>query len=267
MKYTFIKAAVATFVFLLGGASSFGQSTYHASEVLQPGLEEIGGFEEMPMARLNQFIQDGNTGAQIELARRYRLGEGVVRNPEHALNMLQSIAVRGRDSNAALELGLIYFYGLGAAQNEALAFKWMLLSSLQGNPEAPAYIGMMYLNGSGVKQDETQAVDYYLTGAARGDGYARELLIGIIRSGKASPRQAIEAYASLDSYFDCTSDEEHAIYLSELETGMTADQIAQAKAIRPSTHKGIPQGRSRYPESYGDRLPFDGRFYFHSEAE
>lgn len=59
--------------------------------------------------------------------------------------------------NAQFNLGQMYRYGDGVAQDYAEALKWYRKAAEQGDKESQFNLGSMYLNGEGVAKDEKEA--------------------------------------------------------------------------------------------------------------
>ena len=58
------------------------------------------------------------------------------------------------DATSRYELGLLYYQGLGVAQDYESAFKWFELAAEQGYAKAQFSLGLMYERGDGVSQDK-----------------------------------------------------------------------------------------------------------------
>lgn len=69
-----------------------------------------------------------------------------------ALQELRPLAERG-DAEAQLNLGNMYYKGLGVTQDYAEAMKWYGKAADQGNAEAQLNVGFMYEEGQGVQQN------------------------------------------------------------------------------------------------------------------
>ncbi|CAE7828450.1 esiB [Symbiodinium sp. CCMP2592] len=80
-------------------------------------------------------------------------------------------------------LGVMYFEGLGVAQDLQEARGLFERSMARGNERAPTSLGMMYQQGRGVIQDYHKARDLYQIGYARGDDLAAAMLAGLYRDG------------------------------------------------------------------------------------
>ena len=73
-----------------------------------------------------------------------------------ALQELRPLAERG-DAEAQLNLGNMYYKGLGVTQDYAEAMKWYSKAAEQGNAEAQLDVGVMFKEGQGVQQDFVSA--------------------------------------------------------------------------------------------------------------
>lgn len=117
---------------------------------------------------------------------------------EKAAMIFKSLAEKG-DSEAQINLGMLYYRGQGVPQDYLEAVKWYRLAAKQGNPFAQLDLGMMYENGQGVLQDNTQAYKWLTIAITKAtDGELKEMA--------ASHRHSIEKK-------------------------MTADQIAEARQL------------------------------------
>jgi len=74
---------------------------------------------------------------------------------------------------AQSNLGLMYRYGEGVAQNYTEAFRWYRLAAEQGDSRAQYNLGLMYANGQGVPQNYVRAYVWFSVAAAQGDENAR----------------------------------------------------------------------------------------------
>jgi TPR repeat protein len=72
------------------------------------------------------------------------------------------------DATAQNNLGYMYEYGYGVAQDYYEAVKWYRLSAEQGNATGQCSLGYMYEYGYGVAQDYTQAMRWYRQAADQG---------------------------------------------------------------------------------------------------
>ena len=89
-------------------------------------------------------------------------------NNEVALKKYKKAAEQG-SAHAQRNLGLMYYNGVGVAQNYAEAMKWYKLAAEKGLASAQFNIGLMFDNGQGVAQDFTRAHMWYNLAAVSGD--------------------------------------------------------------------------------------------------
>lgn len=62
---------------------------------------------------------------------------------------------------AMVDLGMLYFYGLGVRQSYAKAKKLFEKASQHNNNEAQLLLGELYERGLGVKKNDTIAKEWY----------------------------------------------------------------------------------------------------------
>ena len=62
------------------------------------------------------------------------------------------------DADAQYNLGLMYDYGYGVAEDDAEAARWYRLAADQGHAIAQYNLGLMYASGRGVVEDDAEAV-------------------------------------------------------------------------------------------------------------
>ena len=103
------------------------------------------------------------------------LGAPVCVQAEEAISDLRALAEDG-DASAQSELGGMYLYGRGVAQDDAEAVRWFRLAADQGDASAQAKLGGMYLYGLGVAQDEAEAFRWCRRAADQGDASAQFFL-------------------------------------------------------------------------------------------
>jgi TPR repeat protein len=119
---------------------------------------------------------------------------GVVHSPANATNNLQSsvtsvtgyatreesiprdiarqpiyrAATEDEDPAAMYTLGVMFDEGLGAAQDDRLAFEWYSKAAAHGHVEAMNRLGILYAQGRGVPRDYAEAVTWYSRAVANG---------------------------------------------------------------------------------------------------
>jgi TPR repeat protein len=104
------------------------------------------------LEKLIKLAELGDTNAMVQLAWKYRKGEGVQKSDELAVKWYQKAAEKG-DSSAQDNLGVMYRDGTGMPKMPMEAAKWFELSAKQGNAQGQGNLGHLYIQGIGVKQD------------------------------------------------------------------------------------------------------------------
>jgi uncharacterized protein len=84
-----------------------------------------------------------------------------------ALKYFRQAAKRG-DSQAILQIGLMYDFGKGVTQNYPEALRWYVRAADKGEPRAMYLVGHMYEFGEGVPVDTDLAIHWYLKSANKG---------------------------------------------------------------------------------------------------
>ena len=72
------------------------------------------------------------------------------------------------DATAQCNLGIMYEFGKGVAQDDAEAVKWYRLAAEQGDAHGQYSLGLMYELGRGVAQDYAEAMRWYRQAADQG---------------------------------------------------------------------------------------------------
>jgi TPR repeat protein len=109
----------------------------------------------------------------------YANGRGVPKDGTEAFNwyrkavdQYRKAADRG-DAAAQVELGNMYKYGQGVAQNYAETAKWYRKAADRGDAKAQFDLGRMYEEGQGVPQDYLYAHMWFNLAAAHQPGWAK----------------------------------------------------------------------------------------------
>ena len=116
-------------------------------------------------------------------------------NYEQAFKAFKRLADQG-SAPAQLKLGLMYHYGLGVKENDAVAFRWLAKAAEQANAEAQFQLANMYVYGFGVPKTEQdpdlQAVQWYFKAALQGHAEAQYNLGLMFLAGKGVERSTEE---------------------------------------------------------------------------
>ncbi len=153
-------------------------------------------------------------------------------------------------TQAQLNLGFMYSFGLGAKRDSKEALRWYLLAARQGAAVGQTNIGMMYANGSGVAQDYAEAARWYLLAAEQDYALAQNNLGGLYSSGLGVQKNLVESYKWLS--LAAAGGAADAIGNWDLvRSQMTPDQIAEGQRLaaawksRRYANAGEPSGAPR----------------------
>ena len=87
---------------------------------------------------------------------------------DSALADLKKRAAAG-DATAQFELGVLYYYGQGVAQDYGQAAAWWKKAAAQGHAQAQFNLGVLYGNGQGVPKNNAKARAWWEKAAAQTD--------------------------------------------------------------------------------------------------
>jgi TPR repeat protein len=127
---------------------------------------------------------------QLNLARKFMLGEGVARDTVEGLRSIESLASSG-NPEAQILLTTIYssalpFYGI--EKDDAKALYWCRLAAEQGFDLAEGMLGHFYRHGIGVKENQAKAEEW-LYRAGEGDAEAQYELAIIFETSKGNSEE------------------------------------------------------------------------------
>ncbi len=103
-----------------------------------------------------------------------------------AMKIWEPLARQG-NTDAQINLGVMYDYGKGVAENHAMAAQWYQRAAKQGHKSAQFNLGQMYLQGRGVEQDIRQAIHWLKQAAQQGFAIAQYNLGVLYTEGKRMP--------------------------------------------------------------------------------
>lgn len=164
-------------------------------------------WRERTLDAVEKAAGSGDAEAQLELARRYGMGEGVAVSRERCLQLVRAVAEGGSPMGQYL-LGFQYANewpqeGTGEITgNYQLAAEWYARAATQGHLEAALELGELYGHGQ-LPRDTGQARRWLRVAADAGDRRAARLLAfelsqpGVTASGEelpSDPAQAIRWY-------------------------------------------------------------------------
>ena len=135
-----------------------------------------------------------------------------------------------QDPTAQYILGHRYAYGRGKTRDYAKALKWFRRAADQGQPAAQHNLSLMYATGTGLAQDLAQARAWLRKAADQGLILAQVRLAASYQHGYGTPKNFVKAHAWYNLAATHGNQAGAAGLRNNLETQMTADQIAQALA-------------------------------------
>ena len=98
------------------------------------------------------LAERGYVKAQNNLAKMYRIGQGVPRNYKKAAKWYRRSSYHG-DANGQFALAEMYFKGQGVFKNYRKAVVLLRKAAEQGHSESQNILGVMYIIGYGVLRD------------------------------------------------------------------------------------------------------------------
>ena len=163
----------------------------------------------------------------------YELGRAYAANREYSKAM--EYFLKAADSNfalAELNIGSLYFGGLGVTKDYDVAAKWTRLAADQGLAPAAGNLGEMFLNGQGVPQNDALAAQWLGLAASQGYAPAQSRLATLYATGKGVKQNfaealALNADAASQGYAPAIAD------LGSL-TAMWQDENQQYAAVEPA---------------------------------
>lgn len=130
--------------------------TAYAEALLQGAGGQANGARAE--ALLRRAIQLGHDAARFILAKAYKEGEGLPRDPAQAIALYREIYNdEPGDTKVLLALGDAYVQGEGVARDRKLATQFYALAAQNGDPQGQLNLGMAYLYGGGVEHDGTRS--------------------------------------------------------------------------------------------------------------
>lgn len=128
-----------------------------------------------------RLAEQGNSDAQLKLGLMYHYGLGVKENDAVAYGWVRKAAEQA-NAEAQYQLGNMYVYGFGVPKGERdpdlQAVQWYFKAALQGHAEAQYSLGLMFLAGKGVEQSQDEGVKWITRAAERGSPAAQSFLGG-----------------------------------------------------------------------------------------
>lgn len=141
----------------------------------------------MAFMEFDLLAEQGNPEAQSNLGDLYYYGNGVAQNYGKAEFWYRKAAEQG-DAVAQNQLGVMYNFGKGVAQDYGKAVFWYRKAAEHGNAKAQSNLGAMYKEGFGVAQDYRKALFWYAKSAKQGDASAQNNIGVMYINGEYVPQ-------------------------------------------------------------------------------
>jgi hypothetical protein len=146
--------------------------------------------EHMKTVRVQ--AERGDTGAEMELGHLYYRGLGVAVDYSQAASWFRKAADKG-DAKAQYSLGYLYWFGQGVPKDLAEAVQWYRKAADQGDARAESALGSSYYYGQGVEQDRAIAAGWYRKASDRGIADAQYDLGYMLYYGQGVAQDRAEA--------------------------------------------------------------------------
>jgi len=140
---------------------------------------------------------------------------------------LRQQAERG-EATAQYDLGVMYEYGRGVAQDDVAAAHWYRKAAMQGVDVAQYRLAVMLENGWGVPKSHAEAATWYRSAAEQGHALAQHDLAFMYLAGTGVPQDYVRAYMWLDIAVALGSSV-MVKHLKVVADEMTAVQIEKAR--------------------------------------
>jgi hypothetical protein len=133
-------------------------------------------------------IKDQDLAAMRNVALMLRKGQGITKNPQKAVGILQIAAATGMP-NAEVDLAEMYLNGEADAPSPQRALPLLQEAAAAGQPLGQFLLGQMYEDGNVVPKDVNKAIDLYISSARGGLHEAKERLAaqGVHETAQSEP--------------------------------------------------------------------------------
>jgi TPR repeat protein len=123
----------------------------------------------------------GDPAAQRNLGHLYRFGLGVAQDFGQAAYWYREAAEAGL-AGAQANLAMMYLRGQGVEEAPETAAYWFQLAATQGHAVSQYNLGLLYLSGTGVPRDEARALGWFNLAAKNGYPKALEALSRLVQT-------------------------------------------------------------------------------------
>lgn len=144
--------------------------------IVVAAMVKIGAFDSLlsgsEVGVIKARAVEGDARAQLELAKRYLHGVGVVKSEYEALNWAL-VSANQSYAPAMRMVGIMYSEGQGSDPHPDAAVRWLNQAYDASDEMAAFLLGEMYETGNGVEKDVKKAKQWFRKGADRGEAWAQ----------------------------------------------------------------------------------------------
>lgn len=225
-------ATLCLLALVLGTASC----TYQApqEEEFEAGMQAYAQQDyETALERWRPLAEDGNTSAQVNMGVMYFQGLGVPRDYEEAVKWYKMAALKGH-AEAEYNLGVAYEQGRGERQDQREALRWYRQSAERGYVPAQMMLARMYYEGQGVAVNHAEAARWYRQASYRGFPIAQYMLGTMYATGQGVAKDLIQAHMWLSLSASQSGDAtgQNTLRIRDrLAEQMTPEQIQEAERL------------------------------------
>jgi TPR repeat protein len=175
----------------------------------------------------------------------------VGQNYQQALELYYESAEKG-NAHSQLQLGKMFFQGVGVERDYQAALEWHQKSAEQGNGEAQAYLGLMYEKGLGVDRDIQKALELFRKSALQGNALGQARLAGLYLAGLGVEQNHREAFAWFQRSAEQGNDEAqaHLGHMVEKGLGTNRDIHHAAELYKKAAEQDNALGQLRLGDFY-----------------
>ena len=163
-------------------------------EDFQAGMEAYSQRDyKTALDKWRPLAEDGNSSAQVNLGVMYYEGLGVPRDYEEALKWYKMAALKGH-AEAEYNLGLAYAQGRGTPADQREALRFYRQSAERGYLPAQMMLAKMYYEGQGVAVNHAEAARWYRQAAYQGFPIAQYMLGTLYATGQGVGKDLVQAH-------------------------------------------------------------------------
>ena len=204
-------------------------------------------FADEQIESLRTRAGSGDIKAQLDLAVRYRDGQGVAKDGAEAMQWAHRAADKG-NAEAMDFVGHAYLRGAVVKRNPEIAFGYFKAAA-EKSAQAAFNLGQCYFGAQGTEQDIPKALDWWRKAAAKGHGRAASTAAMAYQSGEGVAPDAAEARRLAERAAEL-KDPSGLVVLGEIQ--FQAGELDAAKANWTKVSKLRPTGLTGHPAQPSD---------------